>query len=223
MMQEHVLVFPVALLDKLGRFQGLSFEVERYLGPILDGGNAAFMRRQDAERDTSHKQLIAYVILTHMDTVLAYRRGKLLSEERLLGCYSIGIGGHISTDDPSMFDERYEDAALRELAEEVTLEGHQDLTRVALINDDSDGVGKVHFGIVYVVVLPEPVVRKREKSINEPSFLTVGELRGDLPRFEGWSQICIEHIDEILAKVRISPAKRAPSNRMQSPSTPSES
>jgi predicted NUDIX family phosphoesterase len=199
-MQEHVLVFPVALLDKLGRFQGLHFDVERYLEPILANCDTAFMLREDAERDTTHKQLIPYVIVRHAKTVLVYRRGKLLAEDRLRGCYSVGIGGHISSRDPRMFDRRYEDAALRELTEELDLQGTPDLRRVALINDDSDAVGRVHFGIVYVLMLREPVVHKREKSINEPSFLPIGELSHDLSRFESWSQICITQMDFILAR-----------------------
>ena len=100
---EHVLVFPSALLDELGRFHGLCFDVERYLPTVLDPANHRFMRRSDVEDDPTYKQLIPYAILRHRERFFCYRRGKLMDEPRLHQCYSIGVGGHISTEDPNLF------------------------------------------------------------------------------------------------------------------------
>lgn len=205
-MQEYVGAFPVSLLDDLGYFQGLSFDVDEYLGPIHDDVSFTFLERALAEFDVTFKQLIPYVILTHGDAIFAYKRGQLLREHRLLGGYSIGVGGHVSIHDPSLFARAHEEAAVREMTEEVTIQGNYELRRVAVINDDSDEVGRVHFGIVYVAYLESPRVRKHEKSISQLRFLTVHDLRREISKFENWSQICIDHIDAILSKGRTSPA-----------------
>ena len=109
------------------------------------------MQRKLAETDPAFKQLIPYVIVTYNNTIFSYRRRKLLSEQRLLSNYSIGVGGHISTDDLTFFSQTYEDGLLRELNEEIGIKDNFSERIVALLNDDSNDVGKVHFGIVHVL------------------------------------------------------------------------
>ena len=48
---EQVLVIPRPLLDELGSFQGLQFEVDRYLPTFLKPENNFFMSRDDAEEE----------------------------------------------------------------------------------------------------------------------------------------------------------------------------
>src|SRR5256885_16559042 len=95
--EENVLVVKRALFDQLGSFQGLNFEPRKYLDAILSRGNNFFLRREQAERDPTHKQIIPYVLLTHGDKVLHYVRGKKAGEQRLVAKGSIGIGGAIRT------------------------------------------------------------------------------------------------------------------------------
>ena len=71
---------------------------------------------------------------------------------------------------------------------------------VALLNDDSNDVGKVHFGIVHILTLEKPLVKPKEKSINETKFVGIGELQKDIGKFENWSKICIQHIQRVLDK-----------------------
>ncbi|MFA4916240.1 MAG: hypothetical protein WC560_06175 [Syntrophales bacterium] len=196
--EEYVMVFATDILHQLGYFQGLSFETEKYLNFILDRGNYKFMQRKVAEEDSSYKQLIPYVILQHQREIFSYRRGKLLSEKRLLGNYSIGIGGHISIDDPSLFGTIYSEGVHREVREEVNIETDYTEKAVGLINDDTTEVGKVHFGVVHVFTLNEPLVKPREKSINETGFHNISELIKDIDKFENWSQICIKDIDTLI-------------------------
>ena len=73
--EENVLVVRRALLDQLGNFQGLNFEPRKYLDAILSRGNNFFLRRAEAEKDPSHKQISPYALLTHGDKVLHYVRG----------------------------------------------------------------------------------------------------------------------------------------------------
>ena len=108
-LEEYVLVFPTQLLEQIGAFQGISFELDKYMDIILDPKNHTFIKRKDAESNTAYKQLIPYALLHCNDNIFVYRRGKLLAEKRLLGNYSLGIGGHISVTDPGLFGTTYDD------------------------------------------------------------------------------------------------------------------
>jgi predicted NUDIX family phosphoesterase len=197
-LEEYVLVFPTQLLGQIGAFQGISLELDRYLSIILNPKNHSFIKRKDAETNPAFKQLIPYALLHCGDKIFVYRRGKLQAEKRLFGNYSLGIGGHISVTDPGLFNTTYEDGLKREINEEINIESRYTQGVVALLNDDSNDVGKVHFGIVHVLTLEEPLVKPLEKSINETKFLGINELQKDVDGFENWSKICIQHIHQII-------------------------
>jgi predicted NUDIX family phosphoesterase len=198
-LDEYVLVFKTSLLDKIGYFQGLSFDTDKFLELIFEKHNYHFLQRKSAETDPSFKQLIPYVIVTHNHDVFSYRRGKLLAEERLLSNYSIGVGGHISTHDVTLFSQTYEDGLLRELNEEIDIKTDYRERIVALLNDDSNEVGQVHFGIVHLLRVDSDDIKVKEKSINEAKFVSIDELKSKRDQYESWSQICIDQIDLILS------------------------
>ena len=197
-MEEHVLVFPTDLLNRLGDFQGLSFDVQKYLDVILDPKNHKYMKRKEAETDFRYKQLIPYVILHHEDKIFTYRRGKLLAEKRLMGNCSIGIGGHISVNDPTLFGTTYKEGLQREVNEEIIIETTYKEKVGGLINDNSNEVGRVHFGIIHVFSLEKPLIKPREKSINETGFSSKEDLKKNIDEYENWSKICIEGLDRLL-------------------------
>src|SRR6202011_3050632 len=162
--EENILVVKRALFDQLGNFQGLNFEPRKYLDAILSRGNNFFLRRDQAEKDPSHKQIIPYALLTHGDKVLHYVRGKKAGEQRLVAKGSIGIGGHMNESDESLFvldEAAYRAGVEREVNEEVQIDAQFEDRIAALLNDDTTEVGRVHLGIVHVFRLAEPKVAKR--------------------------------------------------------------
>jgi predicted NUDIX family phosphoesterase len=197
-MEEYVLVVPTKLLRSIGYFQGLSMDIERYLPVLFNPDNYLYKQRKQIETDPSYKQLIPYVVIHCGQDVFTYRRGKLLGEKRLLGNYSLGIGGHISVFDPGLFGTTYQEGLQREINEEVSIECPYTERLVALINDDTNEVGQVHLGVVHSLSLERPAVKPKEKSINETKFMSLGELRSNIDGFENWSKICIEGIESIL-------------------------
>ena len=176
-----------SLFDQLGAFQGLNFDVARYLPPILARENNFFVPRSAAEQDPGFKQIIPYVLLTHAGRVLHYVRGKKGGEQRLVAKGSIGIGGHLNDADENLFsfDQRsYLAGVRREVDEELILQsGYQNHIR-ALLNDDSTEVGRVHLGIVHVFELDSAQVTKRESPITQLAFLTPEELRARRDQLE---------------------------------------
>jgi predicted NUDIX family phosphoesterase len=198
---ENVLVFPRSLFEQLGVFQGFSAEVDRYLPAILDKKNNSFQPRARAESDPNFKQIIPYVVVTDGNSVLHYVRGKKAGEQRLVAKGSIGIGGHINNNDPTLFtddSQAFQEAVKREACEELAIQGTFDAKPVGLINDDSTEVGRVHFGVVHVLFRTPEQVRKNEQVITQVEFIPIEELKQRREQMESWSQLCLNNLDALL-------------------------
>jgi predicted NUDIX family phosphoesterase len=191
---EHVLVVPTLLFHELGYFQGFNADVRLYLKTLFDPAFTSYRARAVAETDPSFKQLIPYCIFRCEGRLFHYKRGGSQGEGRLHSKRSIGVGGHICSEDQIHADAPYAEAMRREIEEEVFVESAYSERCVGLINDDETEVGKVHLGIVHVFDLEAPKVRPREKSIIESGFAAPAELLADLDAFESWSQICLKHL-----------------------------
>lgn len=193
--EEDILVFPTSLFHEMGYFHGFSDDVEKYIPRITTVSR--FVPRSPAENDPSLKQIIPYVMIRFRDLVFRYKRTRRGEEDRLHTKCSIGVGGHINPFDK--FDlfaatkSVIEMGMEREVAEEVIIDTTYAAECVGLLNDDSNEVGKVHFGIIYQLVVDEPKVETREKgSFTQADFVDVMSLQEDFELFETWSQILIE-------------------------------
>src|SRR4051812_34897121 len=194
---ENILVVKRSLFDQLGSFQGLNFEPKKYLDALLSRGNNFFMSRPQAETDPTHKQIIPYALIACGDNVLHYVRGKKAGEQRLAAKGSIGIGGHMNDADESLFawdEAAYRAGVEREVNEEIKIESPFEDRIVALLNDDTTEVGRVHLGVVHVFKLAEPKVQKREAMITNLGFLSADELKARRETLETWSQICVDSL-----------------------------
>ncbi len=192
---EKVLVVGRDLFDRLGAFQGISFETARYLPHLLDPANNYFLTRDLAEEDPSHKQIIPYAIFRCGDRYLHYTRGGGGGEKRLAAKGSIGIGGHINDSDfamASLDKDTYTTGVDREIHEELIIEGATTQRILGLINDDSNEVGQVHLGVVHLFILENESVRAAEEQIEQLAFLTLDELDARRDALESWSRICLE-------------------------------
>ena len=202
MKEEQILVVRRALFDQLGSFQGLCFDVDRYLPALLARENNFFTPRGPAETNPDLKQIIPYVVLVHGGRVLHYVRGKKAGEQRLVAKGSIGIGGHMNDDDEGLFtfDRAAFDAAVqREVAEELRLGAKYTSRIAAILNDDSTEVGRVHLGVVHVFELESEDVQKGEAMITELQFLDRAQLLARRDALETWSQFCLDQLDRLLA------------------------
>lgn len=117
--------------------------------------NKKWMERSIAEKDPTHKQPIAYAIIANPKTkqIFAYQRAKKdkdYGEKRLQGKWAIGVGGHIERKD-SNSDNIVLESMIREIKEEVSIAGSLEPKILGYINYDTDEVGKVHFGVLYLI------------------------------------------------------------------------
>ncbi len=198
---ESVLVIKRELFDEIGTFQGISTEIDKYLPVFLNPSNNFFIHRELAEDDPTHKQIIPYAIFKHGDKFLRYLRGKKSGEQRLASKSSIGIGGHINQDDfnsSSLEKDTYLTGIEREINEELIINCDYNNLPIALINDDSNDVGQVHLGVVHLFDLERDQVEAGEANIENLEFLSSDDLLREKDNLESWSQICVDHLDEII-------------------------
>lgn len=169
-----------------------------------------FVERAWAENDSSLKQVIPYTLVSHEDRVFRTQRLKKGGESRLHGKLSIGIGGHINPVDgvpPRSSEPGHVDllnaGCRREIDEEIEIPGGFGLQTVGVINDESDDVGSVHFGLVHVARCETDAVTVRETEQLAGELHTVAALqeqdRAEPGRFETWSAMILPHLDRLLA------------------------
>lgn len=168
----------------------LKVEEEDFQNIILK--NYYFIKRGLAENDYSKKQPIAYAVICKGKKIFAYQRASSTKEhgdERLQHKWSWGLGGHIEKIDDS--DNPITNSLKREMKEEVGLKEIK-AKLLGYINDDSDDVGKVHFGLLYLVETRQNIVPKSEE-LKTGEFFSFSELEkiAKNHEVESWSKIAL--------------------------------
>lgn len=198
--QERVLCFPRENLEMEGYFQGVraGSEGEASLRNLLSYG-LEYVDREQAERDECLKQVIPYVVLARANKTFLYQRTKKVGESRLGGKWSVGVGGHINPIDGELAHgvDTYYNGLRRELDEEVTIRGRYDLSFLGLINDDSNEVGRVHFGVVHFVRIHndgDAWLRDPHLANGKWEFTNLIKKDGYPCEFEAWSRLVIDEL-----------------------------
>ncbi len=186
---EKVLVFKTSIIEEQDKFQGMisgdkakNFR-EKYLVPE----NLFYIDRDIAENDPSYKQLIPYCFITRTNELFYYGRSKKGSEERLHNLFSLGVGGHINPCDGND-KETIAAACKRELDEEIEYTNFNGGVFAGLINDDSDAVNSVHFGVVFHIQLKSGgIVKPKEAKLINADFGSISGLSVSNMNWENWS------------------------------------
>ena len=193
-LDEKVLVIPIEQFRAAGYFQGFRRADQTYRTVLLNPATFQFRPRSQVETDPEFKQLIPYIVLKHEGTLFHYRRGSAGMEKRLQALRSIGIGGHISEEDARGGEDPYHTGMMRELMEEVLIDGDWTEQFLGFINDDRTPVGKVHLGVVHLFELSRGEVRARELALADSGFARIEELVAQSEQFETWSQFVLEEL-----------------------------
>jgi predicted NUDIX family phosphoesterase len=143
-----------------------------------------FLDRPTAETSPQYKQIIPYVLIRHAESWNLLQRTPKQTETRLHHKLSLGIGGHINPDTPDLFD-----GLLKELEEEVEVQGDYDLTFLGILNDDTTDVGRVHLGAVYILDAHQGTVTVRETEKMSGRWVAREALAEHRDAMETWSQI----------------------------------
>jgi predicted NUDIX family phosphoesterase len=215
-MAEQVLVIPTEKFDAMASFQGLSPELAPFVPELLRQEHRQYLPRHEMEVDASYRQVIPYVVFRHRgdhstpDLIFSYSRLQG-GESRLLGKYSLGVGGHICVEDAA-HGVPYASGLLREIEEEIEIPDKPSDSElcnsvIGVINDTRDAVGSVHLGIVHLVDLRSPEIVPKEDGMQRAQFRSLGRLQQlrEEGLLEGWSELVLDYL---LQTARPQPAAK---------------
>lgn len=181
---ELVLVVPTKdLFDK--PFTGVIPVVNAYSKLTTALVDLDIKRRGDVEEDPSYKQLISYVVVkNNKGETLLYTRLSGGGESRLHGKSSVGVGGHMNPVDGLSGYQLLLENTKRELIEEIGVEPVE-IGLYGLVNDDSNDVGQVHVGLVYIANIGD-----QDVTVTETDTLSVKWVPDTkFYELETWSQL----------------------------------
>lgn len=181
---ELVLVVPTKdLFDK--PFTGVISVVNAYSKLTTALVDLDIKRRGDVEEDPSYKQLISYVVVkNNKGETLLYTRLSGGGESRLHGKSSVGVGGHMNPVDGLSGYQLLLENTKRELIEEIGVEPVE-IGLYGLVNDDSNDVGQVHVGLVYIANIGD-----QDVTVTETDTLSVKWVPDTkFYELETWSQL----------------------------------
>lgn len=178
-----------------------------YENHILE--NHVYGRRGDLEVDTSHKHPIPYALIINPQKkmVYAYQRSSTKEhahESRLHGKWSWGVGGHVEPNDGKT-ENALRLCLEREVREEIHIHGN--ISSISLLGyvNNSDPVGLVHFGLLYLIETDAEKVSPRDLEMKQGRLMTLSELEGicSTPEciVEAWSHIALEPLKEYFASL----------------------
>lgn len=165
--------------------------IQRYLAIV--NTKKEFMMRSVAEQEPRYKQIIPYLVFMHEERIFVMQRTAQATETRLQNKYTVGIGGHIRQEDIKSND--LFTWANREFHEEVLYEDTLTIETLGVLNDDSNDVGKVHMGFVFLLNGTSDAISIKSE-LKSGRFMSLDECVGTLNQFESWSQIVLEAIKE---------------------------
>jgi len=170
-----------------GAWHGLKqLNYDWYLWAIEHYGQ--FQSRIAMENDPNYKQIIPYLVFMYEGDIFVVQRKETSSERRLASKMSIGIGGHIRKED--LLGSTIFDWARREFNEEVVYDDKFEFEPIGIVNDDSNSVGQVHLGFVFLLkgITSDIKIRSELKSGNMVPLSSIK----DLTQFETWSQLVLQ-------------------------------
>ncbi len=233
-----ILVVPtVALFESIPHFHGFkaanSSELDKLEVVIRSHGEwkeRLYDGDSKIEHDFTYKQIIPYGVIITNDNdalkILLYPREKGSGDSRLWGKTSIGIGGHIESQDsinlrPEYLERKLKESIEREIKEEITASKYGDFSFLGFLNDDTqpiteenfiygdseegnsgrvEGVGVpigyVHFGLVYLLKV-SPDVKTVEAHQKKFKLITLDEIGSYIPTMETWSRILAPEIKRL--------------------------
>jgi predicted NUDIX family phosphoesterase len=150
-----------------------------------------FLWRSKVEEDPSYKQIIPYLVFNYENKFFVMRRKSNASETRLQNKYSIGIGGHIRKKD--LKKTNIIDWSEREFEEEIDYRGSFSVKSLGILNDESNPVGQVHTGFVFLLKGDSNKISIRDEH-KEGMLLTLDECFEFYGYMENWSKIVLDYL-----------------------------
>src|SRR5215471_1909945 len=169
------------------------------------------MRRDVAERDPEHIQIVALAYVEHAGRLLVLPCDEGDASRELYGKHAIWFGGHVEARDPSIVD-----GLRRELWEELGLpEGVLTAPElVGLVRNDATPRSTMHVGVVHRVRALDTAITalaRPERMLVSGRYqaepVAVETLWAQIGRLEPWSQFILRHLRSQMAGIESSAAR----------------
>ncbi len=166
-------------------------DFDAYLSLIQE--KKQFLPRTHMEVDPAYKQIIPYLIFAHNDTYFLMQRTNVSGEKRLHNKFTLGIGGHIREED--MEHNSIFEWARREFHEEVNYHDDFTIQPLGVINDDSNPVGQVHIGFVFLIKGSTPTISVNEE-LKSGQLVPLEDCKALGDSLESWSQFVVSFLEK---------------------------
>lgn len=187
---ESILVVKRDLLFPANAHQGLLKDREGYYEKLVNGA-MEFHPRSLMEEDVLYKQIIPYLVFHHQGRYFLMQRSDKGTEKRLRNRYTLGIGGHVRQED--LIGVSIADWARREFHEEVMYAGNVRSEFLGVLNDDSNPVGQVHLGFVYLFHGDSDAISVKSE-LKSGELKNVAECTQHYEQLEDWSKIVLKYL-----------------------------
>jgi len=179
----RILVLEREKIFRGGEFTGFISKDQRDLTSIIMNDYFYHERGDDLEKNKKIQQIIPYVWFVNPEKKQVFLYLRVLNksdieagtyvEERYLGDYSGGVGGH-ADEMPGVTDPIFSTIE-RELREEVEMDVYPVPSIVGYINDDSDEFNSVHFGVVALAETTEDIKGKSKQGLADGRWYDIEE------------------------------------------------
>jgi predicted NUDIX family phosphoesterase len=175
---------------------------------FLEKAGLWFGPRRVLEELEGYRQVIPYIVLCVGDRVVRYRRTPAGGETRLHGRTSVGLGGHVDLVDARSADERFdlfatvEQAAEREITEELGDVTCLSRRWVGLLVDNDTPVGRVHIGLIGIWHIERLPDRQAEDAVGEVAAVSLAQLKNEATSLETWSALLLPWLESELTSER---------------------
>lgn len=190
-------------------------------------GLPAFLPRDTVETNEKYIQIISYVLLRSGNELFVYKRGTSGSENRLHEQYSIGVGGHVNTQDARTLAVRYaphilagthhptgpEDilftACIREVHEETTAMEHvsndgKSIRYLGAFYAPETPVSARHVAAVWCIDCDKTLLQPKESCLEDAQWVPIGDLMSQSwkEKLESWSTVALSNHADALTPER---------------------
>jgi predicted NUDIX family phosphoesterase len=152
-----------------------------------------FLWRSAMENDPTYKQVCPYLIFNHADKFFIMQRKSSATEQRLKSKYTLGSGGHLREGDVE--GRSIAAWAEREFDEEIFYQGSYTVHPFGIINDESNLVGQVHIGFVFILKGDSDNIQIKSE-LKRGSLMTLDQCTELYGAMEPWSQLLFPYLKQ---------------------------
>jgi predicted NUDIX family phosphoesterase len=184
----------IAVATKENIFKNIKYE-EGFIPPNENIINNIVLHhtqlsRHLAELDYTQKQIVSYIIFVYQENIFLMERSKNSCEQKLKNKFSLGIGGHLNKTDLQKDILLW---GMREFNEEVNYTNDFRIELLGIINDESNDIGKLHLGIVYLMKACSSKITIKSE-LKSGKLISLAECLSYHDKLESWSQLVIDFI-----------------------------